>query len=364
MNKLINRVTQGKIVACSTVLNLALVMGSTAFAVAPAPEKYPIHKSLNDVGISVDIYLTHVLEADKDTPAWCYKTTGLSATGQKEMVVTVLKDANKPDEACPEEPIQFLGGIANSFKRGAFLSAGQVADLHGRAFLVPSMVGMLFVRTDVLPDVPGASGCLSAVPITQEEISVADLVGSTRLLGALARQSRYFPCPLWCNRKRSSVFSLSDIAEMKEDPLIRGAGQTRSDASFMTEGKKCSLLIRAATAQKLGDAMLAKKNAGLRVSLAIDPRANAFLIWVPHGGAPFAVAEPGSSGSKMSGQFLALIPEQKADKCVQIQDGFALFATTETWNKLANALKDTQQLSIPLSESTWETFSLEVEPLL
>jgi len=145
---------------------------------------------------------------------------------------------------------------------------------------------------------------------------------------------------------------------MKTDPLITGAPQIHTNASFMVSNQHGTLLVTSESAPNIARAMVDRgSKSALRVALAVDPRANAFLIWTPGNEGPVAVT-PNSDGSKMSAQFLCIVQDQKKEECVLHGDGYSLLLSNQSWNKLADALKNPKEFSLPLSGSQVKDVSL------
>lgn len=306
------------------------------------------HKVLQGTSATVDIFLTKVKDA-KGSRAWCYKSSGLKP---QDLTVTVLIKPGEEDAEYPEEPVKLLQSFA---LQKAPLEGARVADLQGKSFLNGAMTGLLFVEGEALVNVPHSEDCLAIVGLFQNEMDVADLAGPSRVMGALANQTRFYPCPVWCDRGRTSTFTSANLQQMKEEPTSK-VFPYHSDASIMTSKGLMSLRIRPQTGQKVAADLAAHK--AVRLGLEIDPRANAFLIWTSQQDHLEAVNPHHSDGSQMSGQHVVFLPGQKQDECRTFGDGYILFLTTQSFQKLVAALKNGSPFSLGLGGEEPKKFAL------
>jgi len=307
------------------------------------------HKALQNTTATVDIYLTQINDS-KNSRAWCYKTSGMQP---QEVTITVILKPGESEADFPQEPIKLLNGLV---LQKATLEPTTVADLQGETFLNPGMTGLLIVQGGNLPNVPGSENCLTLVGIFQDELDVADLAGPSRVMGALALQTRYYPCPVWCDRDRSSTFTPAHLKQMKAEPTSQ-VFPYHSDASVMTSQGRMSLRIRPQTGLELSADLAAQK--ALRLGLDVDPRANAFLIWTPDKEHLSAVNPHESDGSLLSGQYIVFLPEQKQDECRIYGDGYVVFLTDKSFQGLIAALKETRPFRLGLTGDGVKEFALE-----
>ena len=139
---------------------------------------------------------------------WNFKTQGMTAVGQDEIVILLVK---KSDEDLPPRDIfEHLQSLYEQSGNGAHvLDMGYSVILSGSRFLDSTdFGGFLFFRhtfqcLDGL-DVP-KDPFLFGVLITRWEMPWAR-VFPLRLLLRLGAESRYYPTPLWSWRERSTVY--------------------------------------------------------------------------------------------------------------------------------------------------------------
>ena len=299
------------------------------------PVSFPVHKSIEGSTVSIEIQLID-LKTGPEGKAWCYRTRGLKP---HDLVMTVLQKRGEQDQDFPTQPIQALSVLVTADREP--LSPGDLVDVAG--FENPALTGVLAVKEG--PGLPDSASCLSIIPITKDELAAARLSGSSRLMGLLASQSRYYPCPYWYDRDRSSACNADDVAVMTSSPTQAGV-QYRGDVSLMVTDGVGSLSMTRATGKALSEAMVAGEQPILRVALNIDPRANAFMVWDSAGKEPAAVGPDGSNASRVSYQFLQIIGGQEKNQSLRRYDGISLILSESSYRKLAKAAGAGQDFSL------------------
>src|SRR4029079_17503350 len=91
---------------------------------------------------------------------------------------------------------------------------------------------------------------------------------------------------------------------------------------------------------------------------ALDSTTDSCLVWQPGQRGVCAIAAPGSTGARICGCFLALIPAQPESRAFVLEDGFAVELTAGSWEALLRALGDGSDLAIP---ATGEGMSFALE---
>lgn len=274
-------------------------------------------------------------------PCWVYQSHGLATLGKPEIVVAVLKRAEEQNEDYPLDPIALIGSLAGG-KNTADLTftSGSWAQVPG--FLGDKFAGVLFINAEPIPKINLVPGTLAAVAITPQELAVCELAGAARTMGHLSRQATYFPCPYWSKRGRKTTFTDADVALMKNDPFTVGMPSFISNASAMLRLKICTLFLTPDTGTKLMDALkkCKGKRSPLRMQLQVDPRAASFLVWQAEKDPvrKLAVGRTGINDGSVSGQYLLIVPDQPEDRLDIRQDGFALFLTNASLDKLISSL--------------------------
>ena len=303
-------------------------------------------RTLPESGLTVDVYLTSVND-QKGSRAWCYRTSG---PGPVELSLTLLIAPGEKDTDFPEEPLRLLDSLTS---RPDELAPGLLGS--NQPVFKPEMTGILLVPEDPLEGVPGSEGGFAVVPLFTNEVKVAQMAGASRVMGALAEQVRYYPCPTWCDRGREATFSEDDIAQMTAGPL-HSLPILHTDASAMISDDILSLRMTAETARLAAEELQGKGLA--RLSLDIDPRANAFLIWTRDPKQLAAVNPHESDGSKLSGQYILILPDQE-QVCRILSDGYVVSLTQESLVELLSALETAGSFDARLGEGDASRMTLE-----
>ncbi len=154
------------------------------------------------------IFLQSNLDSPVSDYVWNFKTQGMTAVGQDEIVILLVKSAQ--EEIPPRDIFEHLQTLYEHAGRGSqVLDMGYSVILSGSKFLGSTdFGGFLFFRhsfqcLDEL-DVP-INPFLFGVLITKWEMSWAR-VFPLRLLLRLGAESRYYPTPLWSWRGRRTVY--------------------------------------------------------------------------------------------------------------------------------------------------------------
>lgn len=301
---------------------------------------------------------TSIKTGETAVPVWCFLTKGMASVKQPEVMVVVLKKPGESDTAYPHDPFVFFNTLALKQQTGedSFV-AGMFADVPH--FVDAKFKGLLFIRAELVPQVTVPPGTLAAVPITAQEKLVCRIAGTSRTIGRLAFQSRYFPCPFWVNTERATVFSDTDTKAMQEDPLTNGVLSLVTTDFATVSPDQCTFSVSPGIAPNLVDGLneMLKKNTALRIALQPDVDADGFLVWEPKMSEKLvAVGRDPTKSNWISGQHLIIVPHQPKDSLRIARDGFAFLITDSSLDKLMAALKDKGEFVIPLTESASHSF--------
>jgi hypothetical protein len=329
-----------------------LVSGPMPVCAAQAIEKseestFPLHKQAIPQALSVVIY-SHQLADNNDSHAWSFVTKGLAATGQPEMMMTILKGKSESIGDYPRAPEEFFKMVFALAKQRRIVHEGDYTWLgdNGHEFIAPQFHGAIYLPAQSFPGVNVAQGTLAVIPLTEEELDVYEAAGPSRVTGRLSHQSKYYPFPTWCDPTRASVFSAADVQAMKAEPVSRAPRKLLYDAGVIEQGETLTLSVPPKSQQRFADLVKSlPAEAPLMLMLGVDPRANAFLVWGP--GKALAVAPPGSDGSILSGAFVELIPGVSKNEFGRFGDGYVVLLTKDAWSKLKTAVAGRARFSIP-----------------
>jgi len=311
--------------------------------------------------IKVKIYKHNLHMTSKRPLAWSYVTEGLKKDGQQEMVLTLLKRSGEPDSSYPKLPIKLFGLIDQLAKQAKIVTTGGYTEFKNQGFLAPQFKGLIYAPVTNLQGVPLPDDCIAVVPVTEDEITVYQTAGPSRLMTRLGRDAHFFPCPTWCDRDRSSAFNQGDITEMQEDPVFRSAKAQTYGLTAMQDNDQLSLRLTDKTSALLLELLdQLPTDSALRLALGIDPRADALLVWeTKEQDSRSMIAPAGSSYHKIGITFLALLPGLKKNEILTGADGCALMMTAEDFNRFKSALVRKDQFVLPMGEgSALKNFSI------
>jgi hypothetical protein len=100
------------------------------------------------------------------------------------------------------------------------------------------------------------------------------------------------------------------------------------------------------------------EDAAFALTTDVDPAADGCLIWRAGQREPCAITPPGSSGARLSGAFVLLVPEQPSDGGQVFEDGFGMFLSKRSAAALRDALSSGEPLSV---QGSFGTMSLSLE---
>jgi len=308
--------------------------------------------------LKVRIFL-HEIEHEKETfSCWSYVTDGLVAQKQKEIIFTLRRDPRQKPEDYPSELLELFATIFHYAGRGQLVDVGQ-STLFGETgfFGNSNFRGIGYVEHQGFPavetkDVP----LLAGIPLKDDEAQIAWDLGLTRVTALLGMKYHFYPCPTWSDLKREPVASLramerSHLWEIARVP-VRASYYEEQNHIFLSV-----LPSSRASLQRFLDKLPPNKPLALRTQP--DPRANACLVWHSGHNQPMAITPPDSNGSRKTGAFLAFVPEQDANDIRTVEDGFFLFLTNITWQKIREALLSGTDIFVPPAGPPGASISVE-----
>lgn len=306
------------------------------------------------VGLKVKVY-KHTLKLTARKPdAWSFVTDGLKAAGQQEMVLTVLQRQKEADDAYPKLPIKLFALIGQLAKDNKIVSVGGYTEFKNQGFLAPQFKGLIYTPVSIAQGVPLPDDCIAVVPVTQEEMTVYQSAGPSRVMARLGRDARFFPFPTWCDRDRTSSFTPAEIREMEEDPVFRSAKAQTYSLTAMQDKDKLSLRLTQKNSAMLLDLLKQlPKDTALRLALGVDPRADSILVWESKANNNRSMIAPeGSAYDKIGITFIALLPGLQKNEILTGTDGCALMITADDFARFKKALEHTDQFELPMIEGS------------
>jgi hypothetical protein len=173
--------------------------------------------------------------------------------------------------------------------------------------------------------------------------------GTYRMLTRIGLQLRVFPFPVWGELDRPSVATDREAeSQLSTVVRLRAAG-----LSFVMAHKVLRVLLpreRANLTGLLRGLMALPSGAPFALLLRPAPSANAVLVWSPGQQGMSGISADGSDGSQLSGSCLLIVPGAGSDQIQQIEDGYALRVSSESWAQLSNALMGQRPLQLSMHD--------------
>ena len=310
--------------------------------------------------LSVQVY-RHEVDYFKPVPCWTFITEGLWAHKQKEVVLTLRRDAQGDNGEPPRFPLQIIESIYR------LAAQGKLVDTWGYSYFVLTAVKerkaavfyVAYLYPLPLSGIRLPSPALTAILMSKDDYEVFRAFGLTRLVAARGNHYRYYPCPPWSELPLPEIVSMQRMQRslLGKMPRIHLQGST-----VTMEGSDITLRLQP-KAQRILESQLGKiePNQPLALLPELDPKANACLTWNPEKNITAMNVPPNSDLSQKAGCFVAFIPEQAENSSRIFEDGFVVMVTTNIWMKIREAMVSGQPVVVP-TEGTPRQFRLEYVP--
>jgi hypothetical protein len=282
-------------------------------------------------------------------------TEGLRASRQKELVFTLVRHAQGLEHA-PREPLALLRAVADLAAHGRLVGAGAYTELGATGLLGrPSIRGVAYQTAWPMEGVALPEGCLAAIVLVGHELDTAKRFGTLRVLSRLGRIHGFFPTAPWCDPDRSPA--MPPESQTILDGVACGYFE---GVSAVMEGDRIALRIDRSAYDSLARSLpgLAPQ-AALALQTALDPSADACLVWSPGQHGSEAITPPESHASRPSGCFVLMVPEQAYDGGNPFEDGFAMMLTDASWAAVREALLAGAPITVAASQGGVKAFSIE-----
>ncbi len=283
----------------------------------------------------VAILYTHELAIrDATCPAWTLVSDGLSAFGQREISLTVLRtDATL--ETFPEGVIDYLRALKHFASQGQVVRDGDVNGYRAPGpFGLGAFVGVAFYDAPAIAGVEQPADALAGVFLTEGELAMAAQCSTRRVLNRLGKEARHFPTPYWSNPLRASVYATSDVEQsiLSQFPRALPVG-----ASATLRGQALHLKLPPDFALSLADRVAAGEAAAILPKR--EPGVDAALVWTPGQREPEAIIADDSEASAIAATFVGFAPATAHDELRFMEDGYAALLSPASASALAQALR-------------------------
>jgi hypothetical protein len=192
-----------------------------------------------------------------------------------------------------------------------------------------------------------------------EEYRFFQAFGSMRLIAAWAQHYHYVPAPPWSEMPAPQVVSV----ERFQTSILNKTARAHLPQSTVTlEGKEIVFRLqpeaRAALARHLEQFPPLQPVAFLP---NLDRQADSGLAWIPEQNQTAMNTTPTSRRARIAGCFMLFIPAQQATSARVFEDGFALLAPTETWEKIRAAMVKGESMKVNTSDTSWRMEYVDAE---
>jgi hypothetical protein len=323
-------------------------------------------------------------------PCLSYVTNGLWAHGNKELILTIRH--NESENLLPVNPFVH-SPIIDLFKGiYQFVESGQINEGECSSFSTDfwdNWKALAYVSPQPLQlqniQLETQAPLMAGIFLTAEEFEVYRDFGLTRILSMLGKTYAYYPYPIWFERSRSSVLSVS----MMQDSILTKAPKIALvGARVCREALPSSVTYHPNPQPYLHQFAISWDEAGTQIKLKLlsssinilrdrlselppdnvltlltdfDPKANGCLVWNLEKRRGSAIVPDESNGSQMGGCFISFVPNQSEDKGLVVEDGFAMLLTDASWLAIRKAIEIGSSVFIPATNGG-SSFSLEWLP--
>jgi hypothetical protein len=348
--------------------------------------QFPLDYELIPGKLTARVYLHEIETKEGRVPCWSYITNGLRTHQQKELIFTLRRHPNEEPSDFPLQPLQYFQTVYEFAMQGRLVDEGSFTQFNPPGFLDGSASNaLIYIRPQPLKGVEVPFPSLAAILVTPEEYEVYQHFGHTRVMAHLGRAYTYYPCPPWSERSRASVVSMqalqdslvarmyslkisgARVCQQTHQPSVQRlpqSGQYLQQQILQWSSNQAQITLRLlpqASEDLYTQLMQCPTNTVVALLTELDPTADGCLVWQSGQNLPFAITPPNSKGMRLSGSFVAFVPQQSEDGGQIHEDGFAMMLTDTSWEIIKQAIALKQPISVPATNNKLN-FSLEWIP--
>jgi hypothetical protein len=341
--------------------------------------------------LQVWVHQHHIDSQNGLIPCWSYVTDGLWTHGNKEIILTIRH--SELENLFPANPfvhtpiVDLFKGIYQCVESGKIASEGGCSWFSANYWENWKAIVYVSPQPSQLQNIKleTNSPLIAGIFLTSEEFEVYQNFGLTRVLSSLGKAYAFYPYPVWCERSRPSVISVSMMQNsfLTKAPqlIVNGARVCRealpistiyhpnpqpylyqSIISWDEAGTHIKLKLLSSATKILRDRLSKLPSDSALILLTdFDPEANGCLVWNVEKSQACAIVPDRSNGSQMGGCFIGFVPNQTEDKGTVIEDGFVMLLTDTSWLAIREAIEIGSSIFIPATNGG-SSFSLEWLP--
>lgn len=302
-------------------------------------------------------------------PCWSFVSEGLWPHGQKEVVFTVQRRPGEAETAYPRDLLRFYAVLAELSLARRFVDVGGFTSIEPPGHLLgrSDFRCVLYTPPQAISGMRICAPSLTALVLTESELSLSREFGMVRLMSTLGDRHRYFPTAPWADRDREAVL---DPAGMSQSLLARAPRVELWSSSVRQTGMVAATTARRGpdglpgqmvtygptrvefrlrpAARRVMQQIVPKIRPGMPVAFLVgpEPLPHSCLTWAPGQQGMRGIMSPDGPGSIAAGNFIMFIAGQDHDGAQVVEDGFAMFLRAPTWARIQQALASGEPISV------------------
>ena len=312
---------------------------------APIPGK-PTYVDAVSGHVAVDFYAHESVE-DLAGNFLTAVSEGLARSRQRELALTLRLAPGEDPLPKMKDIVRFVSTVHAWAREGNLVGEGGYTQFGERGLFGRARSGLLYCDARPIASVKLPEQALAAVLVDEAEVRAARDFGTYRVLTRIGVQLRVFPFPLWGELDRPSAAtpreSESQLAKLRR---LRALG-----VSFVMTDNTLRVTVPSDRANLMGlmkGLMALPTGAPFALLVCPAPSANAVLVWSPGQEGMSGISPDGSDGSQLSGSCLLIVPNGTSDQIQQVEDGYSLRFSPQSWARLSDALVGQRPLSLSM----------------
>ncbi len=293
-------------------------------------------------GLTVSAIRHSINTQSGDLQCCSFITEGLTAHGQKELVLTLRVTPGAMDETFSQRLGMYFAMVKDLAAQGRTVGVGDITSFGPRRPFPGRH--LLYTQAWPWPGVPIPRDALSIQLITEKELELVQRCGPARVMSALGKMTSHYPCPPWSDLQRPE---LPAAAMLEHSLLAKFGGVCIWEVRVLQLGDDIVLRVPPALQTEFRQQFeQMPEDAALSLLTGIDRTADACLTWEPGQREPSAITPPGSKGEQISGCFLMIVPGQQEELGQLREDGFIWMLSDTSWKAVKHALSEGQALAL------------------
>ncbi|MET0790281.1 MAG: hypothetical protein ABW061_02055 [Polyangiaceae bacterium] len=276
-------------------------------------------------------------------------TEGLARSRQRELALTLRLSNGEDPLPKMKDIVRFVATVHAWAREGNLVDEGGFTQFGERGLFGRAHGGLLYADARPIGGVKLPERALAAILVDEAEARTARDFGTYRVLTRIGLQLRVFPFPIWGELDRPSSVTVRE----SESQLSKLARLRAPGVYFVMTDKTLRVIVPSDRANLMGlmkGLMALPTGAPFALLLCPAPKANAVLAWSPGQEGMSGISPDGSDGSQLTGSCLLVVPAGTSDQIQQVEDGYSLRFSSESWARLSDALVGQRPLSLSMHD--------------